>query len=60
VASIDTLKGAQNVGQFKKVRWHSITIDEGHIIKNVETKRYKAVASLGPSAFRIMLTGTIF
>jgi len=50
-------KKRKSASPLESVFWHRIILDEGHTIRNKNTIRYKAVASL-QSCFRWVLTGT--
>lgn len=55
LVSYDLLR--MNLSAYQKVGYDTIVVDEAQIIKNRDTKKYQAIASL-KSAHRIILTGT--
>jgi TATA-binding protein-associated factor len=47
----------KNSEDFEKIIFKFIVLDEGHMIKNVKTKKFKSVKRL-KSSHRFILTGT--
>ncbi len=48
---------SRNVETLRRIRWHTLVIDEAQAVKNPDARRTQAVGSL-PAEFRIALTGT--
>ncbi|TFK75361.1 hypothetical protein BDN72DRAFT_832223 [Pluteus cervinus] len=42
---------------FKRIEWDACIYDEGHVLKNCESQRYKALLKYGAN-WRLLLTGT--
>ncbi|KAJ2636426.1 hypothetical protein GGF40_003008 [Coemansia sp. RSA 1286] len=59
IASYETISKAPVLAKFSalKIHWEVIVYDEGHRLKNDQTKTYKALAKLR-SRQRVILTGT--
>ncbi|KAI9179429.1 DNA-dependent ATPase fun30 [Blastocladiella emersonii ATCC 22665] len=58
VTTYNVACGAKEDRSFlKKMKFEAMILDEGHMVKNVESQRYKQLMAI-PASFRLLLTGT--
>ena len=57
VTTYEIVKGQMHYALSKQMVWRTVTLDEGHKVKNVDSQVSQAVNSLR-SCCRVLLTGT--
>ncbi|KAI3644645.1 hypothetical protein MP228_010809 [Amoeboaphelidium protococcarum] len=57
VTTYNMLGTSEDRGYLRKIPWTYMVLDEGHLIKNIQSMRYKNLVSI-KSQYKLLLTGT--
>ncbi|KAI3635676.1 hypothetical protein MIR68_006314 [Amoeboaphelidium protococcarum] len=57
VTTYNMLGTSEDRGYLRKIPWTYMVLDEGHLIKNIQSMRYKNLVSIR-SQYKLLLTGT--